>query len=191
MKRSRDERQKEVKRNREREKKRDEARNELKPFCGANVSRPDIEKYLLWLECGKRCPYSGESISLAALFGEHPRFDTEHIVPFERSLDDSFQNKTLCEAGVNKAKGKRTPWDTFGHTDEWQQMVTRVREFGNSAKLRRFTMTETDTEKLLADFTSRQLNDTKYASRLAARYLERCTASTTPTASESSLAPVA
>ncbi|MBX5496472.1 MAG: hypothetical protein IRZ15_14155, partial [Bryobacteraceae bacterium] len=120
---------------------------------------------------GKRCPYTGQSISLQSLFGEYPRFDVEHIIPFERSLDDSFQNKTLCEASVNKIKGKRTPFEAFGHTSEWAEMVERVRQFRDPAKLKRFTMTETDTEKLLAEFTHRQLNDTRYASRLAAKYL--------------------
>ncbi len=171
MKRTREERQRETKRNRDREKLRDEAKRELKPFCGENVSRRDIEKYLLWQECRKQCPYTGEMISLDALFGAHPRFDIEHIVPCERSLDDSFQNKTLCAATANKIKGKRTPWEAFGHTDEWPHMVERVKALGNTAKLRRFTMTETDAETLLEEFTSRQLNDTKYATRLAAKYV--------------------
>jgi CRISPR-associated endonuclease Csn1 len=172
MKRTRQERQRESKRNREREKLRDEARRELKQYLGENIARRDIEKYLLWKECKMTCPYSGESIiSLSALFGEHPRFDVEHIIPFDRSLDDSFQNKTLCEAGANSLKRKRTPWEAFGHAEEWPQMVERVREFGNTPKLRRFTMKETETAELLENFTTRQLNDTKYASRLAARYL--------------------
>ncbi len=172
MKRSREERLKESRKNREREKLRERAKNELKPYVGDNPSRADIEKYLLWLECKGRCPYTGQSISLQSLFGEYPRFDVEHIIPFERSLDDSFQNKTLCEASFNKTtKGKRTPFEASGHSSEWPEMVARVREFGNPGKLKRFTMTETDTEKLLAEFTQRQLNDTRYASRLAAKYL--------------------
>ena len=134
MKRTRQERQKESRKNRAREKLRDEAREELRPFLGDNIARREIEKYLLWRESGERCPYTGATITLQALFGEHPRFDMEHIIPFERSLDDSFQNKTLCEAGANKLKGKRTPWEAFGHTPEWPQMVERVREFGLSGQ---------------------------------------------------------
>ncbi|HOQ46582.1 MAG TPA: type II CRISPR RNA-guided endonuclease Cas9 [Bryobacteraceae bacterium] len=171
MKRSREERRKEARRNQQRRKLREEAREALRPYLGDNVPSRQIEKYLLWLECGRHCPYSGQPISLEALFGDHPRFDVEHIIPFDRCLDDSFQNKTLCEAGFNRLKGNRTPWEAFGHTEEWPLMVERVRAFRNVAKLRRFIMTETDAEKLLGEFVSRQLCDTRYASRLAAKYL--------------------
>jgi CRISPR-associated endonuclease Csn1 len=171
MKRGRTERIQLSKHNRDLEKRRDLARKELRPYCGENPSRRDIEKYMLWEECHRQCPYTGKPIALSALFGEYPLFDIEHIVPFERSLDDSFNNKTLCEADANKLKGKRTPWEAFGHTEEWPQMVERVRKFRSTAKLSRFTMKESDTEKLLQEFTSRQLNDTRYASRLAAKYV--------------------
>jgi CRISPR-associated endonuclease Csn1 len=170
LKRNRRDRIQLSKKNADLRKQRDQAKAALKPYCGDNPSRRDVEKYLLWQECRHQCPYSGDPISLNALFGQNPLFDVEHIIPHERSLDDSFQNKTLCKASLNKSKGKKTPWEAFGHTDMWPAMVERVRGFQNTAKLRRFTMQETDTEKLLQEFTTRQLNDTRYASKLAARY---------------------
>jgi len=55
-----------------------------------NPSRADIEKILLAEECGWICPYTGKAISMNALLGPTPQFDIEHIIPFSRSLDDSF-----------------------------------------------------------------------------------------------------
>jgi CRISPR-associated endonuclease Csn1 len=170
LKRNRHDRIQLSKKNRDLERRRKEAQHELSQYCGPNPSRRDVEKYLLWRECNGQCPYSGNQIGLGALFGEYPLYDVEHIIPHERSLDDSFQNKTLCEASLNRSKGKRTPWEAFGHTDMWPAMVERVRGFRNTAKLKRFTMQATGTAKLLEEFTTRQLNDTRYASKLAARY---------------------
>ncbi|MFB3829161.1 MAG: type II CRISPR RNA-guided endonuclease Cas9 [Bryobacteraceae bacterium] len=100
----------------------------------------------------------------------------EHIVPFSRSLDDSFANKTLAFASVNKTKGNRTPHAAFGGSPEWESILQNVRAFqGPYArhKLQRFQWDEERVNEMLADFTERQLNDTRYASRLAARYVLR------------------
>src|SRR5207249_193289 len=66
----------------------------------------------------------------------------------------------------------RTPWEAFGpNSEEWEQILGRVRKFGNPAKLKRFQLAETETAALLEKFSSNQLNDTRYMSKLAARYL--------------------
>lgn len=157
-------------RNRKHEKERELARAELAKHGIAQPSRDDIEKYRLWQECATIDPYSGEEISLQALF-DQPRFEVEHIIPFSRSLDNTFLNKTLCRNDFNKQKGKQTPWEAFGGTEQWDQMLERIRKLGNHRKLALFQMTESGEDKLLDDFTARQLTDTKYASKLAAQYV--------------------
>ena len=72
----------------------------------------DIQKVRLAEECNWRCPYTGDQISMQALFGDHPQFDVEHIIPFDRSLDDSFFNKTLCRADENRNMGDSQQDDT-------------------------------------------------------------------------------
>lgn len=136
-------------------------------------SRADIDKLLLYEECNQHCPYTGGGISFHQLFhtGE---VQVEHIIPFSRSLDDSFANKTLAFARINAQKAGRTPMEAFAGSPEWEGILERVRAFkGDLArhKLQRFQWTTEQVEERLADFTARQLNDTRYASRLAARYL--------------------
>ncbi len=130
----------------------------------------DIEKYLLWEECAHRCPYSGEQICMEALFGQTPQFQVEHIIPLSRSLDNSFNNKTLCSNAMNARKGNRTPWEAFDE-GEFERMLGDVAKFRNPQKLSRFALKEAGRDALLEEFTTRQLNDTRYASKLAARYL--------------------
>ena len=138
-------------------------------------SRADIEKWLLWKECGHRCPYTGDSISFDSLFRTGD-FEVEHIWPRHRSLDDSFRNKTLCRRDVNIQKGDRIPYELFSNNQEgWDALVNRL--YGMKAvrggigmsygKIRRFLATS-----IPDDFASRQLNDTGYAAREAVVYMK-------------------
>lgn len=160
--------------NRQRQKERDKAKADLLRQCGIqNPSRDDIEKALLHAECGGICPYTGKSISLNSLFGEHPQFDVEHIIPLSRYPDNSFQNKTLCWHEENRnIKRNRTPFEAYSaDVERWETMQTRIQAWkpGNPGKLKRFMLRS---EEELEDFTARQMNDTRYASVLACRLLE-------------------
>lgn len=176
MKKSRKEREKDFNNNRKNEKDRENARVKIIKEAGIQEPKPnDILKVLLAQECNWQCPYTGKTITMNNLFGAHPQFDIEHILPFSRSLDNSFANKTLCDAKYNRdVKRNQTPYEcASGSPDEYHQMLERVKRFtggssgrGGNAKLRRFQMTE-----IPDGFTTRVLNDTRYISRLACDYL--------------------
>ncbi|HOX40459.1 MAG TPA: type II CRISPR RNA-guided endonuclease Cas9 [Candidatus Brocadiia bacterium] len=139
-----------------------------------NPSRSDIEKVLLWQECGGVCPYTGKSISIRALFGHHPQFDVEHIIPRSRSFDNSFLNKTLCDAAENRKKRARTPWEAYGSDEKrWGDILDRVARFDTDSdtRTRKLELFRVKDLQDISDFASSQLNDTAYASREACRYL--------------------
>jgi CRISPR-associated endonuclease Csn1 len=132
-----------------------------------NPSRQDVIKYRLWDECGGLCVYTGKNIPKTKLFS--PQVQVEHIYPLDRSLDDSYLNKTLCYgAEVNRIKGGRTPYEAYHDKPEFDEILQRAKRLPWK-KRRRFTVKEVEFD----DFAQRQLNDTRYASRLATRYL-RC-----------------
>lgn len=176
IKKSRKDRQEIAKQNRSRQSEREEAAAKLARHGITQPRRTDIDKVLLHEECGGKCPYTGKSISLTELFSKSSPWDVEHIIPFSRSLDDSFRNKTLCLADENRRhKGNRSPFEAYsGDQKSYQQVLARVAKFqGKDAaeKLRRFMLKDVG-DDLRDEFCSRQLNDTKYASRLACAYLE-------------------
>lgn len=161
-------RQKMTEKMRKLEKKNDKARKALQqaPF---NVQYPgynDIIWYNLWEECDKRCPYTGKSIPAEAF--NSGEYQIEHIIPFSRSLDNSYANKTLCEADYNRKKGNRTPWQCVeaGLIDE-DEMLQQIRNLP-WRKRNKFTQKKVDEDQ----FLSRQLNDTRYISREASSYLK-------------------
>ena len=176
LKKPRKDRQQISQRNLENRSAREAARKRILEESGiTNPRRADAEKLLLAEECWWQCPYTGKSISMSALFGPEPQFDVDHIIPFPRCLDNSFINKTLCYHDENvHRKGNHTPWEAYGSDPaRWREIVARVRRFKSSAaraKVERFQMERLES---LDDFTTRQLNDTKYASRLAVEYLAK------------------
>ena len=151
----------------------DAAQAILKEVGLQNPNRRDKDKYLLWEECGHFCPYTGKPISMTDLLGPNPRFDIEHIIPLHRGrMEDSFANKTLCDSEENRRKHNKTPWEAYGADPQrWEEILGRVKKFNNEGKLRRFQMKEENLAELESSFTDRQLNDTRYASRLAREYL--------------------
>lgn len=128
------------------------------------INAKDEEKYRLWLECGRISPYTGNTIPLSKLFTEE--IEVEHILPFSRSLDNSFMNKTLSEAGFNEAKGNQTPLEYFkDRKDELRAFKERVKSFSQGKQ-----------EKLLSegidsDFKNSQLTNTAYIGREVNRIL--------------------
>ncbi len=111
---------------RRQERRRKAAREALQQNGIAEPTRADVEKWMLWEECGHRCPYTADSISFDALFrtGE---FEVEHIWPRSRSLDNSFRNKTLCRRDVNLQKGNQTPYEFFrSNEEEWDAFANRL-----------------------------------------------------------------
>ncbi len=159
---------------RDKERLREKARKDLKENGVVDPSEDDVEKWMLWTESGKQCPYTGEEIGFGDIFGGSPRFEIEHIWPRSKSLDNSMRNKTLCRKDVNLAKGDRIPHDYFqGRADDWQAAKDRIWKMvgkGGMApgKAKRFCA-----EAMPDDFASRQLNDTGYAARKASEFLKR------------------
>jgi CRISPR-associated endonuclease Csn1 len=149
------------------ERENDRAREELLKMEISRPSRDDIIKYKLWQECGQVCPYTGRPISQAALFGSTPDFQIEHILPYSRSLDDSYMNKTLCYVHENRLKGNETPYEYYNGKEQYDQIKQRIRVLPYPKRIR-FSQKEVQ----LDNFIQRQLNDTRYISRQVVAYLK-------------------
>lgn len=142
---------------------------------GIRITHDNILLYKLWEECKKTCPYTGKTISVNQLFSGEVQI--EHIHPWSRSLNDSFSNKTLCYADENRKKGNRTPFEFYGNDEtNWLAIKERAlklfsdtKEYPNAyQKFKRFVQ-----QKFDDDFSSRQLNDTRYISKEAKNYLSK------------------
>lgn len=134
------------------------------------AKRDDKIRYRLWKDQNECCAYSGKSIALCQVFSAGCEID--HILPFKKSLDDSYMNKVLCFEKENRNKKDRTPIDAFGgNSEKWNQITHAISNWKNlDSKVKRFYMRDKDLNK---DFVSTQLNDTRYISRLAQEYIKK------------------
>ena len=158
-----------TRRNRLREKDRERIAGEIAREAGIEApSRRDILKVMLAEECDYTCPYTGRRFTMQELL-HGGLVHIEHIIPYSRSMDDSFVNKTLSCRDANAEKGNRLPFEAFA-PETYREILDRVRRFKGpfaEMKLDRFKMREAESQ----DFIERNLNDTRYASKLAVEYL--------------------
>lgn len=168
---------KHIKQNKENQKINDKIKKMLEEFKIKN-DKTARDKVKLWFELGddeniRRCVYTGEIISLAELFSDNVQI--EHIVPYSRSLDDSFNNKTLSMKSANYYKGNKTPYEAFHKNKDgfnYDEILERAQVF-NKSKFDRFTKDAMNIyNKDGGDFIASQLSDTQYISRMASEYLK-------------------
>ena len=142
----------------------------------AQPSKADITRYKCWLEQKYRSPYTGEMIPLAKLFTS--AYEIEHIIPQSRYFDDSFSNKVICEAEVNKLKDRLLGYEFIkAHHGEKVQLsqgktveILSVEAYEKFVK-DHYSSNRTKMKKLLMDdildgFIERQLNDSRYISKV-------------------------
>ena len=152
----------------------------LKKFKETDIkkrpSHNDVLRYKAWLEQKYCSPYTGKMIPLGKLFTS--AYEIEHIIPKALYFDDSFQNKVICEAAVNKLKSDRLAHKFIaeehgravelgeGQTvkileiDEYEDFVRRC--YGNRSKKGEHLLMDDIPDKFIA----RQLNDSRYISRV-------------------------
>ncbi len=139
--------------------------------------RPSYENRLrlrLWEElnpknaCDRRCPYSGQPISIDQLFSAEIEID--HLIPWQDSLDDSPANKVVCFRGANREKGKSTPHEKFGKTPEWKGIAQRASKLPPNKRWR-FGADARERFDGQGGFLARQLNETAWLARLSKEYL--------------------
>lgn len=122
-----------------------------------NYSPEKRLKHKLWLECNRICPYTNRTINLTTLFGS--QVEIEHIIPYSRSLDDSFTNKTLTFRKINKEKGNKTAYEFMKHDFKAFSNWIKKANF-SKAKIENFTRQDPPNE-----FTHDQINNTSFIAR--------------------------
>lgn len=138
-----------------------------------------IERYLLGELQGWRCMYSNEEITNKeeAILNKEKQYEIDHIVPFSRILDDTLNNKALVLARENQKKGARTPlmYLSAEKEKEFKQRVNKLfKDNKITEKKYRYFMLESlvgeDAEKILGDWKTRNLNDTRYIAKFLVKY---------------------
>ncbi len=172
--------------NKKREKLYSGYRNELlKEFPQwTKITKQDIERYTLWKEQKEMCIYTGEQISVQRLFGHD--IDIDHILPYSRTLDDSYMNKVVCVRNANATKGNSITYEAFGgNAEKYANILERTKGLPHP-KAARFKIKDLRSRlgelpeyegkiapnEEIGGFIHRQLTDTAYISRETKKLME-------------------
>lgn len=155
-------------------KQRDDERGEAAEQLGiekSNVSGDTLLRYRLWKEQGGFCPYTGKQIEPARIIATDNSVQVDHILPWSRFGDDSYNNKTLCLASANQSKKGATPFEWFTKEkspEEWDTFSARIESNKALRGLKKRNYLLKNAKEAKERFRSRNLNDTRYACRLLA-----------------------
>lgn len=137
----------------------------------AEVNGITLLRYRLWKEQGGKCLYSGNSIHINQIIDTDNSVQVDHILPWSRFGDDSFNNKTLSLTGENQRKKGQTPYEWFNREkspSEWETFVKRIETNNDLRGYKKRNFLLKNAEDAAKKFRSRNLSDTRYAARLLA-----------------------
>lgn len=131
----------------------------------------NVLKYKLYEEQDHKCAYSMATLDINHLF-EDGYYEIDHIIPYSRSFDDSFNNKVLVLKRENQNKRNSTPVEYFERIgrdyDEVLAFWKAVYQKRNRKKLEFLQKKEINE----SEWKNRALNDTRYASRMLANLIK-------------------
>lgn len=149
-----------------------QARRELLEGEGYAANAGNLVLLRLWEELGppmqRVCVYTGQPISLHQLLSGD--VEVEHILPYSRTLDDTFANKTLAFLSANRGKRNLAPCEAF-REPQYSEIRIRARTLPVNKRWRFEPDAMDRFENEERDFLARQLNETRHLAKLARKYL--------------------
>jgi len=136
-----------------------------------NVKATDVLKYKLWKEQACKCAYSLEAIPIEYLFKDN-LVQIDHILPYSRTFDDTYFNKTLVLSKYNQDKGSKTPYEWLGKTEKWLEYKGFISNLDISEKKKENYLLLKLTPEIENDFRNQNLNDTKFISKYLVSYIK-------------------
>ncbi|MFS1519400.1 type II CRISPR RNA-guided endonuclease Cas9 [Bacillus sp. SCS-151] len=140
-----------------------------------NPQEKDIDKYKLWLEQEGVCLYSQNNIDINKLFIKD-YVTVDHIIPYSKSFDNTFDNKVLVFPFENQNKGNKLPFNYFQSArKDWYtfENLINVNNKMNFRKKQNFLMQdirEKKEKKYVEDYISGEIG---FTSLRISNYLQR------------------
>lgn len=133
-------------------------------------SGQDIVKYRLYEEQNGKSAYSTKSFTsvigddLAEIF-KNNNTQIDHIMPYSKCFDDSFNNKVLVLSNENQEKGNRVPREYITNDEQWKIFESFVNSGKFSPRKKQRLLMQSSNIDQNEDLNQRALNDTKQASK--------------------------
>jgi CRISPR-associated endonuclease Csn1 len=157
-----------------RNKEKDKLRDDFAALLNKSPTYDELLRFELWKQQNGKCVYSDDNISPCQLVATDNTVQVDHILPWSRFGDDSFNNKTLCTAKANQEKKGQTPFEWLGRDEaRWDAYVARVNSLPSMKGFKRRNYKIKSAKDIEEKFRSRNLNDTRWTCRLLAECLKQ------------------
>lgn len=152
----------------ERRKYNDTLRDQIAKDFNVAPTRERLVIRKLYDEQNGKCPYTGEVIDINRLY-EPNYVQVDHIIPYSRSFNDSFNNKVLVKTRANQEKGNKTPFEWLFTSEKWNDYFDRVCVMYAHNTAKKFNLLRESFDE--NEMKDRALNDTRYISRFVLGFL--------------------
>ena len=152
---------------------------EILQISESEVTGSQIERYQLGELQGWHCMYSNAEINdkKEAIENLNKSYEVDHIVPFSRILDDTYNNKALVCSKENQEKSDQTPLMYLSGIKK-KEFISRVNKMYKEKKITKkkydYFMLESmvgeKANELLNDWKTRNLNDTRTIAKFLVKY---------------------
>ena len=151
--------------------------SEIKDLSGKienedNLRLRSDKLYLYYTQLGK-CMYCGKPIEIGHIF-DTSNYDIDHIYPQSKIKDDSISNRVLVCSSCNKNKEDKYPLKAEIQSKQrgfWNFLQRN--NFISLEKFNRLTRATPISDDETAKFIARQLVETRQATKVAAKVLEK------------------
>lgn len=149
-------------------------KKEIESIYGIKVNGNILVKYKLWKEQQGHCMYSNAYIEPNRLLTDDSLTDVDHIIPYSRCFDDTYMNKVLVLASENRQKGNQTPYEYFGKDEKRWRIFEEITLLHTRSEAKRQRLLKKHVEEEEEEgFKERNLNDTRYITKLVSTYLKQ------------------
>lgn len=135
------------------------------------ISSKDVLKYKLWLEQLGKCAYTLKPIPFDILFNDN-LVQIDHILPYSRTFDDTYYNKTLVLTEANQEKRNQTPYEWFGKTSKWSSYKDYIESLDIPRYKKDKYLLVNLTPEIEAEYRNQNLNDTKNITKYLTSYIK-------------------
>lgn len=162
-------------------------------FSVTDVTQPMVDRYKLFKQQEGKSLYSGEPLGelVDVLLNQSKLFEIDHIVPYSLILDNTLANKALVFTRENQEKKNRVPlmyltgetrdkyiaFAKYMYVRDNKSKKSKSQDYPQVSKKKLAYMLMSDiysveAQEKLADWKSRNINDTRYITRYVVSMLD-------------------